>query len=469
MKITDMITESSEGDSLKFIEKSLEKIKRDDPKYNIFLAINAEVPEKLPKGKLSGIPIAIKDNIIVKGLRTTCGSLTLENFVPNYNSTVAEKIIREGGFIVGKTNMDEFAMGALGTNSAFGPTLNPLNPLLSPGGSSSGSAAAVADGVVPIALGSDTGGSIRLPSAWTAVYGIKPTYGTVSRFGLISYADSLEQIGAMANSSSNLAYIHSIIAGYDTRDPTSQPYQTPNDRFYKIAREEPEPSILKGLKLAVVQEFMSHPLADEEAVKTFWNNAKILEEEGAVIELVSEPLFLKAPQIYYVIAFAEASSNLARYDGVRYGSRVSPIEDISWNKVYMRNRTLFGWEVKRRIILGTFILSEGYYEMYYSRALKARALVKDRVDRILSKYNFILTPGTLIKPLPIEYDATDLSKLNAIDSPLVLANLTGYPALTLPFRRKKDPLSTLQLMGPMWSDDVLLMIARALDALSGWE
>ena len=457
-----------ETDRVKFIEKSIEKTIKLDPEYNIFLAINTELTTQKHIGRLNGVPIAVKDNIVVKGLRTTCGSRMLENYIPQYNATVIKRILNEGGFIIGKTNMDEFAMGALGTNSAYGPTRNPLNPRLSPGGSSSGSAAAVASGIVPAALGSDTGGSIRLPAAWTATYGLKPTYGSVSRYGLVSYADSLEQIGVIAGTSVDLAYMYSVILGYDEHDPTSQPIGVPSEVYYKIAIEENNTNYIKGIKLAIIKEFLEHPLVSEESIKIFWKNISKLEDEGAIINEYSEPLFLLAPQVYYIIAFAEASSNLARYDGVRYGARASPFTGVDYDAVYMENRSLFGWEVKRRVLLGAFILSKGYYDMYYSRALKARSKIKHNVDKVLSKNDFIITPGTPIKPLPIDYDATDLSKLNAIDAPLVLANLTGYPALTMPFLRKKEPLSTLQFLGPKWSDDLLLRIARSLDNISGW-
>ncbi len=457
------------GDPYKPVEESLEKIKKLDPKYNIFITIIGDIPERIEerKGKLPGIPIAIKDNIVIKNIRTTCASRVLENFIPGYTATVVKKIEKEVALIIGKTNMDEFAMGALGTTSAFGPTLNPLDPRLSPGGSSSGSAVAVASGIVPLALGSDTGGSIRLPAAWTGVYGLKPSYGTVSRYGLVSYADSLEQIGPFATNASDLAYFHSIITGYDDRDPTSQYYQTPPEMYEKIAWKEPDPSILKNLKIAVIKEFLEHPMADENVIKIFWINIKKIESEGAEINEVSEPLLLKTPQVYYIIAFSEASSNLARYDGVRYGSRAVPIEDIDWDTAYMVNRSLFGWEVKRRIMLGSFILSKGYYDMYFSRALKARNKIKKTIDKILKENSVIASPGTPITPLPIEYDATDLSKLNAVDAPLMIANLTGYPALTMPFGKLGSSKNTLQFTGPMWSDDFLLLMAKALEEVAG--
>jgi len=465
-RVVSFIEEVRAGssDPYKYIERSLEKIAHEDPRLNIFITINGDVPEKLKPGKLSGVPVAVKDNIVTKGLRTTCGSRVLENFIPQYSATVIKLIEGEGGFVVGKTNMDEFAMGALGTTSAFGPTLNPIDTSLSPGGSSSGSAAAVAAGVVDVALGSDTGGSIRLPAAWTGIYGLKPTYGSVSRFGLISYADSMDQIGPMASNASDLAYLFSVISAYDPLDPTSS--QNPwGGKIERIAFEEPDFDVLKGIKIKIPRELTEHPQSDNSLVKEFWRTVSKLSDEGALIEEVSEPLLLKVPQIYYIIAFSEASSNLARFDGVRYGTRVADPEDIDWDAYYMENRSLFGWEVKRRIMLGAFILSKGYYEMYYSLALKARAAVKQKVESLLKENSLIATPGSLVPPLPINYDATDLSKLNAIDAPLMVANLAGLPAVTIPTGTASGKPASLQLIGPRWSDDRLLVMAKVLEEM----
>lgn len=451
-------------DPFSYVEKALQEAARKDPIFNIFITLKGDIPEKIGNGKLAGVPIAIKDNIVTKGLRTTCASKILENFVPQYSATVVKILEREGSIIIGKTNMDEFAMGALGTTSAFGPTLNPIDTKLSPGGSSSGSAAAIASGVVDVALGSDTGGSIRLPSAWTGIFGLKPTYGAISRFGLISYADSMDQIGPMASNASDLAYLFSLISSFDPLDPTSSPNPW-GKKIEEVAMGEPNFSFLNGLKLKIPKELLEHPQAEEIMIKDFWRVISYLEKDGAKVEEVSEPVLLKVPQVYYVIAFSEASSNLARYDGVRYGSRISPIEENDWDSFYMENRSLFGWEVKRRIMLGSFILSKGYYEMYYSLALKARALIARKVEQFLKDGSLIATPGSLISPLPIDYDATDLSKLNAIDAPLMIANLAGLPAITIPTGTLAGKPTSLQLIGPRWSEDRLLSLAKIIEEM----
>jgi aspartyl-tRNA(Asn)/glutamyl-tRNA(Gln) amidotransferase subunit A len=455
------------ADQYKYVEKALEEAAKKDPKFNIFITLKGEIPENLAlSGKLAGVPVAIKDNIVTKDLRTTCASRILENFVPKYSATVVKILEKEGAVIIGKTNMDEFAMGALGTTSAFGPTLNPLDVKLSPGGSSSGSAAAVSSGIVDIALGSDTGGSVRLPAAWTGVFGLKPTYGAVSRFGLISYADSMDQIGPIASTASDLAYLYSIISSFDPLDPTSSGNPWGN-KIERIAREEPDYDILRSIKLKVPKELVEHPQADDSIVKEFSRALSKLESEGAEISEISEPSLLKVPQVYYIIAFSEASSNLARFDGVRYGSRVIMPEEVDWDTYYMENRALFGWEVKRRIMLGAFILSKGYYEMYYSMALKARGMIKSKVEQMLSGGGIILTPGSPIPPLPIDYDATDLSRLNAVDAPLMLANLTGLPAITIPVGKRGSIPISIQLIGSPWSEDILLSIAKVTEEIFG--
>ncbi len=456
-------------DCMKMYEECIRRIAELDPKYNAFITINAMEPEPRVDGgwRLPLVPIAVKDNIVTRGLRTTCASRVLENYIPSYDATVVEKLKAEGALVIGKANMDEFAMGALGTTSAFGPSRNPYNPSLSPGGSSSGSAVAVASGMTPLALGSDTGGSLRLPAAWTGVYTIKPTYGLVSRYGLISYAESLEQIGPMASNASDLAYLYSVIAGYDERDATSIRVDSVGRVFESIALESPKPGLLEKLRVGVVREFLEHPQADEDLIKAFWRVLKKLEDNGVIVEECSLPLANKAPQVYYVIAFAEASSNLARYDGVRYGSRIVGFEGRSWIEVYCENRSLFGWEVKRRILLGSFILSKGYYDMYYTRALKARMKIKMQVDELLRRYELIVTPGSPVPPLPLDYDITDLSRLNAVDAPLVIPNLTGYPALTMPVGFYRGLPLTIQLIAGRLQDAFLLRISKAIEAL-GW-
>ncbi|MEM4475433.1 MAG: amidase family protein [Fervidicoccaceae archaeon] len=448
------------------LERSLANIKRLDPQINAFITIDGSALEDPPRvrGPLLGVPIALKDNIATMGLRTTCASRVLEDFVPSYDATVTKRLKASGAIVIGKTNMDEFAMGALGTTSAFGPTRNPLDLSLSPGGSSSGSAAAVASGMVPVALGSDTGGSIRLPAAWTLTFGLKPTFGLVSRYGLVSYGESLEQIGPMAANAKDLALLMSVIAGRDSRDATSLDADLKAE-FLKVAFSEPSPDALEGLRLAVIRELVEHPQADEDVIRGFWKALDELSSEGVKIDVVECPLVLKAPQIYYVIAFSEASSNLARYTGVLFGKRVVPLEGSSWDKVYSRTRALFGWEVRRRIILGAFVLSKGYYDMYFSRALRARSLLARKIAEILARYDAIVSPGSPVRPLPLDFDVTDLSKLNAVDAPLVVANLSGLPAISFPIGLSRGAPISMQLIGPRLSDPRLLEIAKCLTEL----
>lgn len=464
-KLWELVEMVSDGtmDPYKMFEDSLQRIRTLDPELNMFITINAEEPSiDKKKGLLLGVPVAIKDNISTKGLRTTCASKMLENYIPPYSATVVKFIEKEGGIIIGKTNMDEFAMGALGTNSAFGPTLNPLNKTLSPGGSSSGSAAAVASGAVRIALGSDTGGSIRLPAAWTGTYGLKPTYGAVSRYGLVSYADSMDQIGPIADSIDDLAYIFAVIAGFDERDPTSSYPGISRKEALTVAKESSDPSVLKGKEFYVIKELIEHKDADESMIRAFWNALDAIESEGALVKTVSIPIVLKVPQVYYVIAFSEASSNLARFDGLRYGVRAISPEDIDWDEFFMKNRSNFGWEVKRRILLGSFITSKGYYDMYYSRALKIRTFLRRIFESYTGQNKYVVTPGSLIPPLPIDYDASDLSRLNALDAPMVIPNLLGYPSIVLPAGTVKGYPSSLQIIGRAWSDLELISISKAI-------
>lgn len=464
MRAVDFITDlEAGGDPHRLVEESLSRIKHLDPKLNAFITLidpgEAQGRERGGQGPLRMVPVAVKDNIVTRGVRTTCASRVLETYIPSYDATVVERLKRAGALIVGKTNMDEFAMGSLGTTSAFGPTRNPLDPGLSPGGSSSGSAAAVASRMVPLALGSDTGGSIRLPAAWTGIYGLKPTYGLVSRYGLVSYADSMDQIGPMAGSARDLALLFSVIMGFDSRDPTSQDRHPPPELFQSIAFGEPDAGVVEGLRLAVPREIVEHEQAEEVMVKGFWRSVEWLESQGASVDLVSLPLAPRVPPAYYIIAFSEASSNLARYDGVLYGTRVSGFEGRDWDTAYMENRGLFGWEVKRRIMLGSFALSAGYYDMYYSKALRLRGALYRQVGGLLARYHALLTPGSTVRPLPLDYDASDLSRMNSMDAPLMIANMTGLPAITIPMELRGGIPHSIQLVGGKWSDDLLLKIA----------
>lgn len=388
------------------------------------------------------------------GIRTTCGSKMLETYVPPFDATVIERIKREGGIIVGKTNMDEFAMGSTTETSYFGPTRNPWDLSRTPGGSSGGSGAALAAHFAELALGSDTGGSIRSPAAYNAVLGMKPSYGTVSRYGLIAYANSLEQIGPMARNANDLEVLYSVIAGPDERDATT----------VSAALEKKEVR-LNGLRLGVLDDMME---VSEKPVKSVVNDVlNKLSSEGSELKEVKLGYLDYALPAYYIIAMSEASSNLARYDGVRYG--YSSGEEGLWTDVYSINRGAgFGWEVKRRIMLGSFMLSAGYYEMYYIKALKIRRLIYDNIASILKSVDLILSPTMPILPPKIGDVINDPIRLFAMDVNTVVANLAGVPAISVPAGFHNGLPVGLQAMGPYLSDYSLISFARELEKITGY-
>ena len=337
-------------------------------------------------GPLAGVPIAIKDNICIKGKKTTCASRILENFVPQYNAEVIDRLEKAGMIIIGKTNMDEFAMGSTTETSAYGVTRNPWNTEHVPGGSSGGSCAAVAAGETFMALGSDTGGSIRQPSSFCGVTGIKPTYGTVSRYGLVAYASSLDQIGPVGKNVADCAALLEVIAGHDPKDSTSLDRQ---DLDFSKSLEDKK---LLGMKFGVPKEFLAKGL-EPEVRDSFMNVLKTLTEQGAIVEFFSVETMEYMIPAYYIIASAEASSNLERFDGVKYGYRAAEYEGL--HDMYKKTRTeAFGEEVKRRIMLGSFVLSSGYYDAYYLKALRTKALIKKEFDQAFEKYDVILTAHT---------------------------------------------------------------------------
>ena len=442
-----------------------ERIKRREAKVRAFITLRPmdEVIEEVKKsveklrsgmhGRLEGILIAVKDNISTMGIRTTCGSKMLESYVPPFDATVIERIKREGGIIVGKTNMDEFAMGSTTETSYFGPTRNPWDLSRTPGGSSGGSGAALAAHFAELALGSDTGGSIRSPAAYNAVLGLKPSYGTVSRYGLIAYANSLEQIGPMARNANDLEVLYSVIAGPDERDATTV-----------SAVLEKKEVRLNGLRLGVLDDMME---VSEKPVKSVVNDVlNKLSSEGSELKEVKLGYLDYALPAYYIIAMSEASSNLARYDGVRYG--YSSGEEGLWTDVYSINRGAgFGWEVKRRIMLGSFMLSAGYYEMYYIKALKIRRLIYDNIASILKSVDLILSPTMPILPPKIGDVINDPIRLFAMDVNTVVANLAGVPAISVPVGFHNGLPVGLQAMGPYLSDYSLISFARELEKITG--
>ncbi|MCH4815085.1 MAG: Asp-tRNA(Asn)/Glu-tRNA(Gln) amidotransferase subunit GatA [Saccharolobus sp.] len=441
-----------------YVERTYEKIGKYDKYTNAFITIRSkeevlrEVKENINKGgKLAGILIAIKDNISTKGIRTTCASKMLEDYIPPYDATVIEKLKKEGAVIVGKTNMDEFAMGSTTETSYFGPTRNPWNLERTPGGSSGGSGAALAAGYVELALGSDTGGSIRAPAAYNATFGLKPSYGTVSRFGLVAYANSLEQIGPMARNAEDLALLFSIIAGPDDKDATTI------DLSLNFEFKEQN---VKNVRIGILSDILE--MSEKPVSGMIKDVIDKLSSEGALIEDTKLGNAEYALPAYYIIAMSEASSNLARYDGVRYG--YSKYMEGNWREVYAKNRgEAFGIEVKRRILLGSFILSAGYYEEFYLKALKVRNLIKKSLDELFKKYDILVSPTMPILPPKIGEVINDPVRMYAMDLNTVIANLAAIPALSLPAGFYNDLPIGLQLMGKYLSDIYLINISSYIE------
>ena len=408
-------------------------------------------------GALAGVPVGIKDNICTKGVPTTCASRILENFVPPYDAHVIERLREAGAVLFGKTNLDEFAMGSSTENSAFRPVRNPYDLTRAPGGSSGGSAAAVAAGLVPLALGSDTGGSIRQPAALCGIVGAKPTYGRVSRFGLVAFASSLDQIGPLARSVEDAALLLETIAGHDARDATSSVRAL-------VPLETATPKSLRGLKIGIPIEYFGKGLADE--VRAAVGAAQsTLRNLDASVEQVSLPLTEYSIPVYYVLAPSEASSNLARYDGVRYGVRAEAEE---MKAMYRATRGRgFGREVKRRILVGTFALSSGYYEAYYGRAQKVRAAMRRELEQVFEQVDVLLTPATPSVAFRLGEKTEDPLAMYLNDVFTVTANLAGIPAVSLPCGRSSGGLPIgLQLMGKRFGEEELFQVARAYEAAS---
>jgi aspartyl-tRNA(Asn)/glutamyl-tRNA(Gln) amidotransferase subunit A len=405
------------------------------------------------KGKniplLNGIPIAIKDLMCTQGVKTTCGSRILSNYVPPYDATAV---------MIGKTNMDEFAMGSSTENSAFGPTRNPINPDYVPGGSSGGSAAAVAAGETVLALGSDTGGSIRQPSAFCGVAGIKPTYGRVSRYGLISYASSLDQIGAIGRTVPDCAMLLNVICGHDRRDTTSADVKKPD--FLRFLNKG-----IRGLRIGLPVECFVEGL-DGDVKDRIMKAVGILEENGARIIDISLPHAKYAISTYYLIATAEASSNLARYDGVKYGMRFTENgETLSGMYEETRNRG-FGKEVKRRIILGTFVLSAGYYDAYYLKAQKVRTLIKGDFDRAFEKVDCMITPVSPTPPFRLGEKMADPLQMYLVDIYTVSLNMAGLPGMSINCGKVGDLPVGMQIIGKAFDEGMVLRVAHAYERIA---
>ena len=457
------MVKAGELSAVETVEASLSKIRELDDKINAFiticpeqaLAAAKELDLRLKRGEqvgpLCGIPVAVKDVISTAGIETTCGSKMLKGYIPPYDATVVVKLKEAGAIIVGKTNTDEFAMGSTTEFSAFGPTKNPCDLSRVAGGSSGGSGAAVAAGMVPLALGSDTGGSVRCPAAFCGVVGLKPTYGAVSRYGLISYANSLEQIGPLASNVDDCALLYRCISGWDPMDSTSY-------------RDQPKDaaSLREGAKIAVPKEFFGEGV--EEAVsRCVWRGLDALRARGFIIEEVSLRSLNYALPAYYIVAMAEASSNLARFDGIRYGLHLkSGFRD--WNTYFSRCRAEgFGPEVKRRILLGTFILSAGYYGVYYLKAQKIRNILKSEFQQIFSRYDLIAGPTMPTTPFKIGERVEDPLLMYLIDVNTVPPNLTGHPAISVPVHREGELPVGLQLIAPYFCEERLFQAAKIVE------
>jgi len=417
--------------------------------------IDRKVSEGKHVGRLAGVAIAVKDAICTQGIPTTCSSRMLKNFVPPYDAEVIERIKREDGVIIGKTNMDEFAMGSSTETSYFGPTRNPWDLSRVPGGSSGGSAACIVTDEAILALGTDTGGSVRCPASYCSVVGLKPTYGLVSRYGLIAYANSLEQIGPMAKDVYDCALFLTVIAGHDSRDGTSVNL-APKD-YTKFLNDDVE-----GFKIGVPREFFGEGTSDE-VKKQVWSGIHKLEELGATYEETSLPTLEHSLAAYYIVAMSEASSNLARYDGLRYGYRVDKDEG-DWATVYSQNRRDgFGAEVRRRIILGTYALSAGYYNKYYLKALKVRSLIRKDFEEAFKKFDVLIGPTMPFPPFKIGEKIEDPIALYMSDVDTVSANLAGLPAISVPCGFTNGLPIGIQIMAPHLREDLTLQAAYTFE------
>ena len=449
------------------LESYLERIHKLNPKLNCYLEIFEDSARKqiqqLPKKnnrdeqKLFGIPIAVKDNICIEGQITSCASKILQNFISVYDATVIKKLKEAGAIFLGRTNMDEFAFGSSTENSAFGPTRNPYNPDYIPGGSSGGSAAAVAAHLAAGALGSDTGGSIRQPAGCCGIVGLKPTYGLVSRFGLIAFASSLDQIGPLARTVKDAALLLEVISGYDENDATSQPATPVN------YHQEMEKIDIRKLRIGLPKEYFSGGL--DSAIKQQFQNL-IKKISGEVkIEEVSLPHSEYAVSVYYIIAPAEASANLARYDGIKYGLSHPEASDLLTTYTATRG-TGFGPEVKRRIMLGTYALSAGYYEAYYGRAQKVRYLIRRDFENVFQKVDLLLAPTMPTPPFRLGEKIADPLLMYLSDIFTIPVNLAGLGAISLPlgFSSEGLPLG-LQVIAPWWQETRMLAMANYLEKI----
>jgi aspartyl-tRNA(Asn)/glutamyl-tRNA(Gln) amidotransferase subunit A len=450
------------------VEAYLQQIRASEPSVGAYLRLDErgarEQAERIDQASLeerrrwplAGVPVAVKDNIVIEGMETTAGSKILSGWLPPYTATVVERLVAAGAIILGKTNLDEFAMGSSTEFSAYHPTYNPWDPGRVPGGSSGGSAAAVAAGSALVALGSDTGGSIRQPAAYCGVVGLKPTYGRVSRYGLIAFASSLDQIGPLTRSVEDAALLLEVLAGVDAKDATSVDEPVPP---YRQHLDQPLPN----LRIGVPAEYFGQGI-DPVVEKTVRAALERLAAGGAQLVPLRLPHTPYAIATYYLIAPAEASSNLARYDGIRFGLR-QPASDLT--QLYEATRAAgFGVEVKRRILLGTHVLSAGYYDAYYLRAEKVRTLIRQDFEQAFAQVDVVATPTTPDLPFPLGSRADDPLRMYLSDVCTVTSNLAGLPAISVPCGWAEGLPVGLQLIGPAFSEDLLLRAARMVEVVT---
>lgn len=456
------------------VEAVFAKIEEKEEKYNCYVTLDKEgalkQAEEIQKGiengtltgPLAGVPVAVKDNMCTKGVLTTCSSKILQNFVPTFSAEAVILLEKAGAVILGKTNMDEFAMGSTTETSAYGVTKNPWDESCVPGGSSGGSAAAVAAGECFFALGSDTGGSIRQPASFCGVVGMKPTYGTVSRYGLIAYGSSLDQIGPLTRNVTDCAAVLELISAHDKKDSTS--VEREDTDFTKALVED-----VSGMKIGIPKDYFGDGL-DKDVKEAVLAAAKALEEKGAVVEEFDLSLVDYAIPAYYTIAAAEASSNLERFDGIKYGYRAEDCEGL--HNMYKKTRSEgFGAEVKRRIMLGSFVLSSGYYDAYYLKALRTKAMIKKAFDKAFEKYDLILGPAAPTTAPELGKSLSDPLKMYLGDIYTIAVNLAGLPGISVPCGKDRKGLPIgLQLIGDSFSEKKLLQTAYTYEKIRGaWE
>lgn len=423
--------------------------------------VQKQIDDGTLTGPLAGVPVAIKDNMCTKDMLTTCSSKILGNFKPSFTAEAVLNLEKAGAVIVGKTNMDEFAMGSTTETSYFGVTKNPWDTAHVPGGSSGGSCAAVAAEETPYALGSDTGGSIRQPSSFCGVVGIKPTYGTVSRYGLIAYGSSLDQIGPIAKDVTDCAVILETIASHDPKDSTS--IKREEYDFTSALKED-----VKGMRIGIPKDYFGEGL-DKEVKENILNAVKVLEEKGAVVEEFDLSLVQYAIPAYYVIASAEASSNLSRFDGVKYGYRTEEYDGL--HNMYKKTRSEgFGAEVKRRIMLGSFVLSSGYYDAYYLKALRTKALIKEAFDKAFAKYDVIIAPAAPTTAPELGKSLSDPLKMYLGDIYTISVNLAGLPGITVPVGKDSKGLPVgMQIIGDCFEEKKIIRAAYTFEQTKGYE